>query len=90
MQHALLFYRIARTCGYSVVQSLRFGLFRTPLPDRPEHLRLRMRELKEQMQEHLLKFAELGDDEVRRRPSAQRIDADVSRDPPPPVPDPNA
>jgi hypothetical protein len=90
MQHALLFYRIARTCGYSVVQSLRFGLFKTPLPDRPEHLRLRMKELKEQMHEHLSKFAALGDDEVRQRPSAQWIDANVSRDAQPPVPDPSA
>jgi hypothetical protein len=90
MQHALLFYRIARTCGYSVVQSLRFGLFRTPLPDRPEHLRLRMREVKEQMHEHLLRFAALGDDEVRQRQSTQWIDANASHDPQPPVPDPSA
>jgi hypothetical protein len=91
MQHALLFYRIARTCGYSVIQSLRFGLFRTPLPDRPEHLRLRMKEVKEQMHEHLSRFAELGDDAIRQRAPARLIDANASRDmQPPPVPDRNA
>jgi hypothetical protein len=50
-----------------------------------------MKELKEQMHEHLLRFAELKDDEVRQRPSAQRIDANVPRDTQlPPVPDPSA
>lgn len=51
----LVLYRLARTAGYSVIQSLRFALYKQRLPDRPE-------DLKRQMDDHLSRLAELEDE----------------------------
>jgi hypothetical protein len=55
---SLLFYRIARTGGYSVSESLKFAVFKLRLPDRPEHL-------KREMNEYLERLSKVDDNEVR-------------------------
>jgi hypothetical protein len=55
---SLLFYRIARTGGYSVSEALKFAVFKLRLPDRPEHL-------KREMNEYLERLSQVDDNEVR-------------------------